>query len=90
VQDWNFGVNIRDETELRQQFHTRYIYNNGTLDHLSDEWTRYRDNANHVFLDGNLALVARVKEVVKGGEVKSGMLRSKWSGQNGTGTSRSA
>jgi hypothetical protein len=83
VQDWDFGVNIRDETELRQQFHTRYIYNNGRLDHLADEWTRYRDNANHVFLDGNLALVARVKEVVKAGEVESGMLRSKWSGQYG-------
>ncbi len=61
VQNWDFGVNIRDETELRQQFHTRYIYDNGRLDHLNDEWPRYRDNANHVFLDGNLALVARVQ-----------------------------
>lgn len=48
VRDWDFGVNIRDEIELRQQFYTRYIYANGTLDHLNDEWQRYRDNANHV------------------------------------------
>ena len=25
VQNWDFGVNIRDEAQLRQQFHTRYI-----------------------------------------------------------------
>jgi beta-glucanase (GH16 family) len=83
VQNWDFGVNIRDQAELRQQFYTRYIYDNGRLDHLNDEWSRYRDNDNHVFLDGNLALVARVKEVAKPGEVESGMLRSKWAGQYG-------
>lgn len=83
VQNWDFGVNIRDETELRQQFYTRYIYANGTLDHLSDEWTRYRDNENHVFRDGSLALVARPKGDLRPGEIESGMLRSKWSGKYG-------
>jgi beta-glucanase (GH16 family) len=83
VQNWDFGVNIRDEAQLRQQFHTRYIYSNGNLDHLKDEWQRYRDNANHVFVDGNLALVARVPGALRTGEVESGMLRSKWAGQYG-------
>jgi beta-glucanase (GH16 family) len=83
VQNWDFGVNVRDVNELRQLFHTRYIYNYGKQDHLGGEWTRYRDNENHVFIDGNLALVARVKDEMKPGKIESGMLRSKWTGQYG-------
>ena len=49
VKDWDFGTTIRDQDALRREFHTRYIYGNGTLDHLNDEWSRYRDNDNHVF-----------------------------------------
>ncbi len=41
--NWDFGVNIRNESELRREFYTRYIYSNGKLDYLNDEWQRYRD-----------------------------------------------
>lgn len=87
VQNWDFGVNIRDEKAMRELFHTRYIYGGpkgpGTLDKLGKEWTRYRDNDNHVFTNGNLALVARLKGDLKEGNIESGMLRSKWTGQYG-------
>lgn len=83
VQNWDFGQSIRNETELRRQFYTRYIYANGSLDHLKDEWQRYRDNRNHVLGDETLALVARVPGELKAGQIESGMLRSKWTGQYG-------
>jgi beta-glucanase (GH16 family) len=86
VQDWDFARTVTDERRLREHFHTRYIYENGTLDTLNDEWQRYRDNANHVFRgDGTLALVARVAPgaAAEPGRIESGMLRSKWSGQYG-------
>ena len=34
VKDWDFGKNIRDGGDLRREFHTRYIYENGKLDRL--------------------------------------------------------
>lgn len=83
VQNWDFGAAIRDEAELRKHFHTRYVYANGRLDHLKDEWQRYRDNDNHVFGKDALALVARVAGELKPGEIESGMLRSKWTGRYG-------
>jgi len=83
VKDWDFGKNIRDEAALRREFHTRYIYENGKLDRLKDEWQRYRDNENHVFDDGGLSLVARVTGGLKPGGIESGMLRSRWTGQYG-------
>ncbi len=83
VQNWDFGVSIRDDAELRKHFYTRYVYANGKLDHLKEEWQRYRDDGNHVFRDGTLALVARANGELKPGEIGSGMLRSKWSGQYG-------
>ena len=49
TKNWDFGVNIRNESELRREFYTRYIYSNGKLDHLYDKWQRYRDNGNHMF-----------------------------------------
>jgi beta-glucanase (GH16 family) len=83
VQNWDFATTITDAAALREAFHTRYIYANGTLDTLNDEWQRYRDNGNHVIRDGVLALVARVPGELAPGKVESGMLRSKWSGKYG-------
>ena len=83
VKDWTFGRNIQNDRQLRDEFFTRYIYNNGKLDTLNDEWQRYRDNDNHEIDEKGLALVARVPREMKSGQIESGMLRSKWSGQYG-------
>jgi beta-glucanase (GH16 family) len=84
VKDWNFASAIRDEAALRQEFYTRYIYADGALDHLNDEWSRYRDRDNHVFTSDGLALVARVPGGAPApGAVESGMLRSRWNGEYG-------
>lgn len=83
VKNWDFKTLIRDEAALRKEFFTRYIFANGTLDHVNDEWSRYRDNDNHVFTDAGLSLVARAPGELKPGKVESGMLRSRWSGQYG-------
>jgi beta-glucanase (GH16 family) len=83
VKDWTFGASVRDVAQLREQFHTRFIYDGGRLDTLNDEWQRYRDNDNHVFDDGHFALVARAPKELKNGQIESGMLRSKWSGEFG-------
>lgn len=83
VQNWDFANTIRNLRELREAFYTRYIYNFGQLDKLNDEWQRYRDNSNHVFEGGVLALVARASVGMAPGLIESGMLRSKWSGQYG-------
>jgi len=53
---------------------TRYIYNNGMLDHLNDEKEHFRENNNHVFSNGSLQLTARI---VSPGQYESGMIRSK-------------
>jgi beta-glucanase (GH16 family) len=79
VKDWSFGDSVRDLKQLREQFHTRFIYDGGKLDTLNDEWQRYRDNDNHEFSDGGVALVARVPRELKNGQIESGMLRSRWS-----------
>lgn len=83
VKNWDFGDTVTDETTLRQEFHTRYVYDGGRLDHLNDEWQRYRDNGNHRFEDGGLSLVAHVRGALAPGGIESGMLRSRWSGQHG-------
>ena len=83
IKDWHFGRTVRNENQLREQFFTRYIYNNGKLDMLNDEWQRYRDNGNHEVTDAGLALIARLPREMKSGQIESGMLRSKWSGQYG-------
>jgi len=83
AKNWDFTAQIRDEAKLRSEFQTRYIYANGTLDHLNDEWTRYRDNDNHVFSTDGLSLVARVKGALAPAGLESGMLRSRWSGRYG-------
>jgi len=83
VKDWDFASRIRDQAALRREFHTRYIYAGGSLDHLNDEWSRYRDRDNHVFTQAGLSLVARAPAGAAPGAVESGMLRSRWSGQYG-------
>ncbi|CAN5644024.1 hypothetical protein BH09VER1_BH09VER1_16250 [soil metagenome] len=83
VENWDFSNAITNKEKLHEEFFTRYIYNNGTLDKLGNEWERYRDNDNHVFGDGSLKLTARIVGGLKPGGIESGMLRSKWTGQYG-------
>ncbi|HVR61565.1 MAG TPA: glycoside hydrolase family 16 protein [Polyangia bacterium] len=85
VKDWDFASAIRDEQALRREFFTRYVYADGSLDHLNDEWSRYRDRDNHVFTSDGLALVARLPSgsAAAPGAVESGMLRSRWNGEYG-------
>jgi beta-glucanase (GH16 family) len=59
----------------RSKWYTRYIYNNGKLDHLKDERQRYRDNGNHQLADGILNLVAQRPDAK--GLYPSGMIRSR-------------
>jgi beta-glucanase (GH16 family) len=56
-------------------WYTRFIYENGTLDHFGNEQERYRDNNNHVLLNGVLNLVA--KGPTSTGLYTSGMIRSR-------------
>jgi beta-glucanase (GH16 family) len=56
-------------------WYTRFIYNNGTMDHFNDELERYRENGNHVLQDGILNLIA--KEANSNGLYPSGMIRSR-------------
>jgi hypothetical protein len=83
VKNWDFGVTIRSEEELRREFYTRYVYEGGRLDHLKDEWQRYADNGNHVIEGDVLKLVARIAGGLRDGGIESGMLRSKWTGKHG-------
>lgn len=53
---------------------TRYIYNNGYLDYLNDEWQRFREEGNHVVENSVVSLTS----LPHNGEFwPSGMLRSK-------------
>lgn len=83
VKNWTFGVNVNNLQQLREEFFTRYVYSNGTLDTLNDEWEVYRDNNNHVITPTGLDLVARVPTTLTRGKIESGMLRSKWTGKYG-------
>jgi|GEM_PF-961402 len=83
VKNWDFKAGIRDESSLRKEFFTRFVYANGALDHLNDEWSRYRDHGNHVFTPEGLALTARLSGPLGPGNVESGMLRSQWTGRYG-------
>jgi beta-glucanase (GH16 family) len=58
----------------RSAWYTRFIYNNGTMDHLNNEVERYRDNNNHVLKNGVLSLVA--KGPTSTALYTSGMIRS--------------
>jgi beta-glucanase (GH16 family) len=59
----------------KTKWFTRYIYNNGKMDHFNDERQRFRENGNHVFKDGILNLVAM--KPTKKGNYPSGMIRSR-------------
>jgi beta-glucanase (GH16 family) len=59
----------------RQKWATRYVYEDGTLDRLNDEWERYRDDDNHEVHDGALSLIARVER--HPAHFASGMIRSR-------------
>jgi hypothetical protein len=83
VKNWDFTAIVRDEPGLLSEFYTRYVYNGGRLDFFHDERERYRDNANHVFEEGGMALVARLNGSPEKGQIESGMLRSKWTGKYG-------
>ncbi|MDQ7250222.1 glycoside hydrolase family 16 protein [Dongia sedimenti] len=54
---------------------TRFIYDNGTRDHLNDEQQRYREDGNHVLRNGILTLVAKPRNA--NGVYPSGMIRSR-------------
>jgi beta-glucanase (GH16 family) len=85
VKNWDFGTNVTTLDALHQEFWTRYVYDNGTLDHLTGngEWERYRDNDNHRFADHTLELVAQLRGGLHDSGIESGMLRSKWTGKYG-------
>ena len=83
ARNWDFGSTVATIGKLRDEFFTRFIYDEGRLDKLNDEWQRYRDHDNHVFEGGALSLVARAPTELASGHIESGMLRSKWSGQYG-------
>ena len=59
----------------KTKWFTRYIYDNGKMDHFNDEKQRFRENGNHVFKDGILNLVAM--KPTKKGNYPSGMIRSR-------------
>jgi len=74
-----FSTVFRDEfngTELDPgEWATRYIYADGTMDHLNDEQQRFTDSdSEHVVKDGALSLVAKA---LGGGRYASGMIRSR-------------
>lgn len=55
---------------------TRYVYNDGTLDYLNDEWQRYRESGNHVMENNMLRLTTQPYDSQQG-YWPSGMIRSK-------------
>jgi beta-glucanase (GH16 family) len=69
-----FNDEFNDTQLNRAKWATRYIYANGTLDHLVGEAQVYRDNDNHLMHDGMLSLTARRV----GSGYESGMIRSLW------------
>lgn len=85
VKDWDFGVTVRNPEDLKREFHTRFVYENGQLDTLraNGEWQRYRDRDNHRIENGVLKLVAHIRGGMRDGGIESGMLRSKWTGEYG-------
>jgi beta-glucanase (GH16 family) len=58
----------------RDKWATRYIYADGTQDHLNDEQQRFTDSGNQLVGGGVLSLVAKV---LGNGRYSSGMVRSR-------------
>jgi beta-glucanase (GH16 family) len=76
--DWRTILNASmggwSNDKLMQHYWTRYVYDDGMLDYLNDEWERYRETGNHVVTDNALKLTALPHN---GDFWPSGMLRSK-------------
>ena len=85
VKNWDFGVTVKTLDDLHREFYTRFVYENGRLDHLAGngEWERYRDADNHRIAGNVLELIARAPRGLTEGAIESGMLRSKWTGEYG-------
>lgn len=73
-----FSVVFRDEFDAASldtdKWATRYVYADGTMDHLNDEQQRFGESGNHVVKDGALSLVAKA---LGNGRYASGMIRSR-------------
>ena len=66
------GRTLETQAQLGEQFYTRYIYNNGTLDTLNEEWKRYRTSTIK-FWDGHvLKLTARAPGGLRSGGIGAG------------------
>ena len=74
--DWRIllNENFADSNINMQRWWTRYVYQNGMLDYLNDEWERFRESGNHV-CDG--AMVHLTSLPHNGDFWPSGLLRSK-------------
>jgi len=75
-----FNDEFNGATLNRDKWFTRYLYENGRLDHLQSERQRYSDNDNHQVANGVLSLVARK---AAGGNYESGAIRSDWTTRYG-------
>jgi hypothetical protein len=74
--DWRIVLNENFSTSNidMQRWWTRFIYQDGYLDYLNDEWERFREDGNHV-LDGSMCHLTALPH--NGEFWPSGMLRSK-------------
>jgi beta-glucanase (GH16 family) len=73
-----FGDEFNETALDTSKWWTRFIYNNGMLDHLNDEAEHYRENNNHVMTGNSLQLTARIVPDANGKtHYESGMVRSK-------------
>jgi beta-glucanase (GH16 family) len=74
-----FGDEFNEAELDTSKWWTRFVYDNGNLDHLNDEQQLYRESNNHVMTGSSIKLTAR--KVSDNGpkaiNYESGMLRSK-------------
>lgn len=66
--------NFAESNVNMMRWWTRYVYQDGTLDYLNDEWERFREDGNHV-CDGNILKLTALPH--NGDFWPSGMIRSK-------------
>ena len=76
--DWRllFNDHFSASNVDMEKWWTRYVYEDGYLDYLNDEWQRYRESGNHVCYDSICHLTANTYDAAEG-FWPSGMLRSK-------------
>jgi beta-glucanase (GH16 family) len=73
-----FGDEFNDKQLDTSKWWTRFVYDNGTLDHLNDEQQRYAEDGNHVLTGRSLILTAKkANNGPDGADYQSGMIRSK-------------